>query len=306
MLNRFYIYLLLLCAPLSAHSLQITQPLVDTDWLEEHQNDVVILDIRAKVKNYTKIGHIPNAVLIEWKKLRANKQVGDVLLERLVPNKADFATFMESKGVSNDSAVVITSQGKNSSDVTMATRLYWTMKYFGFDNMAILNGGTDKWVADGFPITKEVTIPKQGSFTIKTERMELLATTSDIEQAIVDQNVQLIDTRSLNFYLGLTIKPYVYKKGHIPTAKNFPHDMITYWKAPAVMMDINEIQTSLDALGIDAQKTSIAYCNSGHLATGAWFILSELLNNKNARLYDGSMHEWTKDPSRQTVMMRME
>ncbi|WP_353570272.1 sulfurtransferase [Candidatus Albibeggiatoa sp. nov. BB20] len=307
MFNRFYIYVFLLCFPFSSHALQISQPLVDTDWLEQHQDEIIILDIRAKVKNYTEIGHIPNAVLIEWKKIRANKQVGNVLLEKLVPNKDDFAAFMESKGVSNDSTVVITSQGKNSSDMTMATRLYWTMKYFGFDNMAILNGGTDKWIADGHSITKELTIPPQkGSFKIEYERTELLATTADIEQAISNQEMQIIDTRSLNFYLGLTIKPYVYKKGHIPTAKNFPHEMITYWKAPAVMMDIQEIQTSLDALGVDAQKPSIAYCNSGHLATGAWFILSELLNNKNARLYDGSMHEWTKDPNRQTVMMKVE
>lgn len=301
-----YLFLSLFSLPLVANALQLEQPLVDVDWLAEHQNQVVILDIRARPKNYLQKGHIPNAVLIEWKKIRANKQVGKVLLEKLVPDKQDFADFMASKGVSNDSTVIITSQGKNSSDVTMATRLYWTLKYFGFDNMAILNGGTEKWKAMGFPLSKEPVIPKHGQFSIMTERTELLATTDDIEHAITDQNIQLIDTRPLNFYLGLTIKPYVYKKGHIPTAKNFPHEMVTYWKAPAVMMDMMEIQNSLDALEIDAQKPSIAYCNSGHLATGAWFILSELLDNKEARLYDGSMHEWTKDPSRQTVMMKME
>ena len=103
-----------------------------------------------------------------------------------------------------------------------------------------------------------------------------------------------MDTRSVSQYWGTFYKKsYVYAPGHIPGAVNFPNELMTKVSKPAKFLDKDAYGKLFSAIGVDAGKQTITYCNSGHLASGGWFIMSEVMGNKKAKLYDGSMHEWT-------------
>ena len=310
--------LLLAITSIPAHAVQVPSPLIDANWLNSHKNEVVILDVRKDTKSFTAkpkksngiagmqgcgakkgtgihvAGHIPGANLVSWKKVRAKRTVDGVDLIKLVPSKNEMESLMQSHGVDNDSAVVITMKGTKSKDVTFATRLYWQMKYWGHDNVTILNGGTAAWAASGYDLSRDKSKPKQGNWKAKGPNKSVIASTNDVEKAVAD-GTQIVDSRTEDFYLGSTYKKkYVYAAGHIPNAKVFPHELIVEGKTAATFLPTQKLVALMKAKGIDPSAPSVTYCDSGHLSTGQWFIMHELLGNKNVKQYDGSMHEWTK------------
>lgn len=305
-----------------AFAVSLPGPIVETDWLEKNKSNVVILDIRKDVKSFTKKpvfkksknpgkmklkkigGHIPGANLVNYKKLRASKKINGLKIIKLILSKSAFEKMMQSAGVNKDSAVVIVSKGKSNKDMTMATRLYWTMKYYGHDNMGVLNGGMAQWIVDKRKVSSKKSKAKKGNWVATAARDNILATSQDVEQGIKDKT-QLVDTRSMSLYLGTwRKKSYVFANGHIPGAKPFPNEMVTTGM-PAKFLTAEIAKSAFSGLGINPDKKSIAYCNSGHLATGSWFLMSEVLGNKNVKMYDGSMHQWTKE-KRPVTKMKME
>jgi len=298
-------------------------PLVDTDWLAKNKSDVVILDVRKDVKSFTakpiwrkdkktgkKIlakvaGHIPGASLVNYKYVRDKITIGGKSVTRMVPPTFAFEKLMQEAGVNNNSAIVIVSKGAGNGDMTMATRVYWQLKYFGHDNMAILNGGMGQWLVDGRKVVSNKAVAKKGNWKSTATRKEILATSEDVAAAVKAKS-QLMDTRAISLYLGTWHKKsYVYAKGHIPGAKSFPNELLTNPTAPAKFVATKQLKSMMEQMGFDTKAKTITYCNSGHLATGTWFVLSELLGNKQSKMYDGSMHQWTLE-KRPTVSMKME
>lgn len=302
--------LLAIVLPQQVFALQVPGPLVETAWLAEHADNVVILDVRSDVKSFTgkpvfakdkksgkqKLkrvgGHIPDAVLVNYKDLRATRVIDGQKVQKMVPEKPVFEKLMQQSGVNKDSAIVVVSEGQNSGDVTSATRLYWQIKYFGHDNVAILNGGTAQWIVDGRKLSATPSKVAKGNWQSSGERAALLATSDDVAHAVQDKQ-QVVDTRSMGQYLGMWKKSYVYDKGHIPGAKVFPDELLSSKSIPSRFLAPEESRQLVKALNIDSGAQTITYCNSGHLASGSWFIMSELLGNKQVKMYDGSMHEWT-------------
>lgn len=300
-------------------AVQVPSPLVKTEWLAQNISNVVVLDVRngsAELAAFTTSGHIPGASLVNWAKVRATRVINGVTLTRMVPTKEDFSALMQASGVNQDSAVVITFKGAISDDVTMGTRLYWTLKYFGHDNVAVLNGGTSKWTKENREISTAPSAPAIGNYTATTERLEILATTDDVINAMkydVNKNkykegkdIQLVDGRELNYYLGTAIKSYVYAGGHIPGSKNFPGSMMIEPDVPVTFVDSDLLLQAIKAMGIDPYGPAVLYCNSGHEVTGLWFFLHEIIGNKEVTLYDGSMHEWTMNSSRPVAYMAVD
>lgn len=298
----------------SASAANLPGPLVSTDWLAKHQKDVLILDIRKDVKSFTSkpvykkdkktkkislakvAGHIPAAVLVDYKHVRADRMVDGKKVQKIIPAKADFEKFMQSVGLNKASAVVIVSKGENNLDVTMATRLYWQLKYFGHDNMALLNGGMAQWLNDKRKVSTTASKPVKGNWVASAERNEILATSQNVAAAVKDKSSQLMDTRPVSQYWGTFYKKsYVYAPGHIQSSVNFPNELMTEVGKPAKFLSKDAYGKLFNAIGVDANKQTITYCNSGHLASGGWFIMSEVMGNKNAKLYDGSMHQWTQE-----------
>jgi len=296
----------------NANAANLPGPVISTDWLSKHQKDVVVLDIRKDVRSFTnkpvykkdkktkKIklvkvgGHIPGATLVNYKKVRTKRMVNGKEVQKIIPEKAKFEAFMQSVGLNQDSAIVIVSKGESNLDMTIATRLYWQLKYFGHDNMAILNGGMAQWLADKRKVSISASKSAKGNWTAVAERKELLATSQNVADAVSNKSSQLMDTRPVSQYWGTFYKKsYVYKAGHIPGAVNFPNELMTKVKKPSKFLAKGDYKNLFSAIGIDPASKTISYCNSGHLASGGWFIMSEIMGNKKSSLYDGSMHQWT-------------
>jgi thiosulfate/3-mercaptopyruvate sulfurtransferase len=289
----------------------IPGPLVETDWLANNLGDVVILDVRKDVASFGRPaklskdkktgklnivavgGHIAGARLIDYKQVRAERKLADNKLVGMLPEPAAFEKLMRTAGVNTDSAVVIISKGMSNDDMTMATRLYWELKYYGHDNMAIVNGGMAQWLLDGRATTLSAATPDAGNWAATARRNEILASSDDVAAALGKSDTQLIDYRPISLYLGTWKKSYVYDTGHIPGAKSFPNELMTSAAVPARFPAAGELHKLYQAMHLDEAAPSISYCNSGHLASGGWFIQHELLGNRNVKLYDGSMNEWT-------------
>lgn len=288
----------------------VPAPLIDATWLKANKNKVVILDIRKDTKSFTKQpvfktnkktkkkklvrvgGHIPGSALVPYKQVRSKQVIDGKKVSKMLPDKKIFEKILQKAGVNKGDAIVIVTKGQNNGDITIATRFYWQMKYYGFTNMAILDGGVADWIVSGNNISSKAKKIKKGNWTSTALQPDVLASSTDVQQAI-NNKAQLIDNRNISQYLGTWKKSYVYAKGHIPTAKNYPTEILTSTKIPAKFLPLKSLKTLNTALGIDSNAPTITYCNSGHLATGSWFVMSELMGNKNVKMYDGSMHQWT-------------
>ncbi len=315
--------LVLLVLSRSVAALDLPGPLVDTDWLAQHFDEVKILDVRDDIESFTRKAvlvrkrftgdlklrrtgaHIPGAVLVDYLNIRTSKEIDGRNVRRMLPEKTEFEALMQSWGVNRDDAIVITSMGSSNGDITLATRLYWQIKYFGHDNIAILDGGVTQWLLEEKSASIETSQLKPGNWLANEERDSLLASSDDVAKAVKELNAQLVDARSLGFYLGAIKQSYVRKKGHIPGAKIFPNELLTSAGADVYFTDPEDIKKMADELGIDTQANIITYCNSGQLASASWFFFSELLGNKNVKLYDGSMHQWALE-KRPVVKIKME
>jgi thiosulfate/3-mercaptopyruvate sulfurtransferase len=299
------IFIVTLLASHKAAAITVPGPLVDTQWLANNLNNVVILDIRYNPNSFRTGGHIPGAVLLRWQKVASKRQVLGIRLTGMLLDKDQFERLMSKKGVTNDSAVVIVNNGNNLGGPVMATRLYWTMKYYGHDNLTILDGGTAKWISEKREVEFRINRPARSEYKVTTERPEILATQAEVSQAIKDNNVQLIDVRRLRHYLGLTYSG-PNRKGHIPTAKHWPisttvntSGIATFHPGPINEQVANQFK-------IDTQKPTIAYCWQGNLASTTWFIMHELLGNDKTRLYDGSITEWAQHRELPFTKMKIE
>ncbi len=325
--------LMLLFLSLSAYATQVSGPLVKTDWVAENIKQIVILDVRGKPLSFEKkaraskaavnpcgvaskkkapvivSGHIPGSSLVLWKDVTEKRKADGTELKALVLSKPAFEKLMQKSGVNNDSAVVITGMGQSPKDVLLATRLYWMMKYYGHDNVAILNGGVKKWITEKRKVEYGKSRPKKGNYKAGEPRAELIASSEDVAAAVKSGDVQLVDARELQDYLGLTYhRKFTVpdRKGHVPGAKMLPATTLVDTKGTAVFHPMDDIKQLSTVLGVDVNKPSITYCWSGGLASLDWYVLHELLGNKQTRLYDGSMHQWTRKKENPMVSMKME
>ncbi len=304
----------------AALAASVPGPLVETQWLANNAAKVFIMDVRANPRSFVEKpvfakdkktgklillqigGHIPNAVFVPFKDARTDRTIDGKKVQKMLPEKAQFEKLMQQAGLNQDDAVVLVTEGEGSGDMTIATRMYWQLKYFGHDKVAILNGGMAQWLNEGRNVSVDASKKAAGNWTAKAERRELLATSEDVATAVKDKSAQLVDNREIGQYLGTSKRSYVYAKGHIPGAKMFPHELLVQEDGAAKFHSVKELKDLVKALEVDAGKPAITYCNSGHLASGGWFVLSELMGNKNVKLYDGSMHEWTLEKRPVTTM----
>lgn len=285
-----------------AYAIDVPGPLVDPQWVNQHKSEVVILELTKKSDK----ANIPGAIAFDSKKMRVKRMEEGVKGKGLVPTKEQFEALVRAAGVNNGDAVVIVDAGKGASDASNAARLYWQFKYFGYDNVTILNGGEKAWQTAKLPYNKKAVkavADHKGNWTAGKIRRELIATTADVEAAVKNGGAQILDNRDLGQYLGTWHKSYVFAPGHIPGAKLFA--MTTFTKGESsTFFDAATYKNVGKAMGFDVTKPAITYCNSGHLSAGGWFILHEILGNKDAKVYDGSMNIWTlkKKPTETFVL----
>ncbi len=275
-------------------------PLVTPAWLEAHRGEVVVLDVRDDPAGFTAEsgGHIPGALMIEFARMRTDRVIDGRRISGMLPDAVRFEALMRAAGVPAGKPIVITTQATAPEDLDMAARAYWSIKYYGDDALAILDGGMARWLEEGRAVESGAPpggrVPA-GDWHAGAPRTALLADSAQVAMA-ADNGVQLIDARPAAFYYGLQRKPAVAEAGHIGKAIDFPAELHARPVGSSQrFLSAAEYRYLFRSLGVQPEKPLIAYCNTGHLAAGAWFITSELLGNHAAALYDGSMLRWSAE-----------
>jgi thiosulfate/3-mercaptopyruvate sulfurtransferase len=264
-------------------------PIVNTDWLESNLKNprVIILDVR-KVEDY-KTGHIPGAVNVFFGSWVVAKEG----LRNEVPPTDDLFDTIGSAGIGPDSIVVVVSKVDAMGDRTDGTRVAWTLKHAGVENVALLDGGYNKWVNDKKPLSTDIVKPKSATYKGKIGEPRFVNKAyvlSRLGKALI------IDVREPDFYLGKTKLDFVPKAGHVAGAVNLPtlqafNQEGTYKERAALEAIVTAV------VGKDTSREIITVCDSGKVASVWAFVLSEVMGFKNVKDYDGSMEDWSKDPA---------
>lgn len=272
------------------------EPLVTVDWLRANlgKPGVAIVDFQP-LADYLR-AHIPGAVNSNyardgWREERASDKVPDML-----PQKFDkLAAHIGSLGIDNDTHVILVPQGMNSTDVGVATRVYWTFKVLGHDKVSILDGGMAAWTkeqdkAKANPVQAGATKVDAKIFKVNF-RPEMIATLDEVKKARA-AGVTLVDNRPEDNFVGINRHPRATDPGTIAGAKNLPNAWLTV-NGGGEFRKRSQLEQLYRVAGVPTSGAQINFCNTGHWASVGWFVSSELLGNKQAKLYDGSMVEWT-------------
>lgn len=265
--------------------------LVSPDWLNDHKDDpeLVIVDCPWEYYSYTR-AHIPRAVCRPGHSyIKALNEDGSQTVH--VATESEFQKLLSDLGIGADSTVV----AYDDWGSIFATRLWWVLKYYGFDNVKVLNGGWQNWVASEMPISVVATEPKEITTPIKLEtNSDVLITRDELLEKHTDSNFQVLDVRSVDEYEGRAAHGNN-RVGHVPGAVNLEWCQLLENSYDAEGVRIfkpgDEIQSLLDGAGVDCSKNVVTHCQAAVRATFTAFAL-ELIGHSPARLYDGSMAEW--------------
>jgi thiosulfate/3-mercaptopyruvate sulfurtransferase len=272
-------------------------PLVSTNWLVSHGAEprLVILDVRSDELYAT--GHIPGAVSSpssNW------VVMGDLLLE--LPELEDLFAAIGSAGITKRSRVVVVGSADTPFALADTTRVVITLLYGGIRSVAVLDGGHDKWVREGKPLSTEPAQPKTVVYSSSVNQ-HLFIVKEQVE-ARIGKSI-LIDARTPDVFFGVTQEPWTVKAGHIPTAICLPAPWM--WNEDGTYKDTTTLKAM--ALGITGQPAYpdgeiIVYCGVGGYGATLLFVLHEILGYRHVKLYDGSAQEWTSDPELPVVQYR--
>jgi len=278
-------------SPMATHPAEYAHPeaLVETDWLEQHLNDdgIRIVESNEDVLLYD-TGHIPGAVHIDW---RADLQ-DHVIRDYISPEK--FAELCSRNGITPDTTCIFYGDKAN----WWACYALWAFRLFGHEKVKILNGGRDKWKAEGRPMTREVPKYEKTNYSVPKKRFDKeIRAFFDEALAQSKSGKPLIDVRSPGEYKGeITHMPEypqegVLRGGHIPGAKSMPWKTAT--NDDATFKSASELaKIYFDQCGAGPEKDTIVYCRIGERSSHTWFVLTYLLGLNNVRNYDGSWTEW--------------
>jgi thiosulfate/3-mercaptopyruvate sulfurtransferase len=260
--------------------------LVETQWVEDHLDDdsVRIVEVDENPALYAE-AHIPGAIGFDWKTDLQDQVKRDFL------GPKDFGDLMGSRGISNQHTVVLYGDRNN----WFAAYTYWYFKYYGHDNVKLVNGPREKWISEGRPTSTDVPSHEPQTFSAQEGDPAIRAQRDEVLGAL-DSSTRLVDVRSPQEFSGELIAMAGYEQegaqraGHIPGAASVP------W-AQAVQEDgtfksadeLRELYMSKEVLNGDS---IIAYCRIGERSAHTWFVLHELLGHGDVKNYDGSWTEW--------------
>ena len=277
------------------------EPLISVDWLKSNLSNekLIILDIRNKIdggsKDAFEVSHIPTAVYSNYLEDGWRTTV-DGIVGKLPPLK-DLEILIGGLGINNDSHVIVVPGGVSSTDFGSASRVYWTFKVLGHNNVSILDGGYAAWIGQ-LPTQIETGTVNPTTAIFKADfQSKHLATTEDVVNALANNSSVLVDARPEEQFLGKSKSGKALAAGTIPGSFNLQQQTLVEDNT-SFFKDAITVAQLVKEVGIESTEGEIAFCNTGHWATVAWFALSEVLGYDNVKNYDGSMVEWTADPAR--------
>ncbi len=276
--------------------------LVETSWLAEHLHEqhLRVVDMRGYVRTVESDGvqeasyvgareeyekaHIPGAVYIDW---TSDIVDPDDPIEAQVAPAERFAEAMGRLGI-GDQQLVVAYDAHPASQ--FATRLWWALKYYGHEQVVVLNGGFPKWRRENLPLTDAIPVYAPATFT-PVVRPELRATAEDVLALLGRGDVALVDARDKGQYTGAIVRRPG-RSGHIPGALNIPREELID-AATGTFRGNEELAQVFSAAHVSPQQHIVAYCNGGVAATTVLFSLA-MLGYPSLTNYDGSWNEWGK------------
>jgi thiosulfate/3-mercaptopyruvate sulfurtransferase len=263
--------------------------LVSTDWVAAHLADpsVRLVESNEDLLLY-ETGHIPGAVKIDW-----TNDLNDPVVRDYV-SRDGFERLLRSKGISQDTTIVFYGDKNN----WWATYAFWVFRLFGLTRLRLMDGGRQRWAAEGRPLVTDAVQYPVGDITVPTRDDRQLRAFRDEVLAHVRAGGRLVDVRSPEEYRGEKLHMPEYPQegamrgGHIPGAKSIP------W-ARAVNPDSHTFRPAQELRmlyvaenGLDPKRETIVYCRIGERSSHSWFVLTYLLGFEQVRNYDGSWTEW--------------
>jgi thiosulfate/3-mercaptopyruvate sulfurtransferase len=265
------------------------ESIVDTQWVSENLNNpnVCIIESNEDVLLYD-TGHIPNAVHIDWRRDLQSDPVRDYI------SPVEFSQLCQKHGITEDTLCVFYGDKSN----WWACYAFWTFSLFGHKNLAMMDGGRNKWISEGRELSRSITACEASQYPVPKQRDDS-TDRAFYESTLAHANVHkpLVDVRSPGEFIGeVTHMPDypqegVLRGGHIPGAKSCP------WARAAnddgTFKTTDELKAIYhEELGLKKDEETIVYCRIGERSSHTWFVLKYLLGHTNVRNYDGSWTEW--------------
>ena len=267
--------------------------LVSTEWLagELGANDLRVVDAtyfaldpaRDAQAEY-EAGHIPGAVHLDL----ANLKDENSTLPAMLPPAEKFASRMQSLGLGDGSRIVL----YDNSPHRTAARAWYMFRMFGANEVAILDGGLPKWIAEGRPLETGKVSLRHRHFTVWRDP----AAVRDLEQMkanVASGAEEVVDARSAARFTGEEVDPRGLARGHIPGSKNLPYDRLL--NTDGTFKSKDEIRAAFAEAGVDPAKPLVTTCGSGVTAAVVAFAAA-LIGREDIALYDASWSEWGLRP----------
>ncbi len=274
---------------------------VSTDWLARHINDegLMLLDVQPNVHDYI-MGHLPGAVYLNEGLLRS---AWNHLPAMYIPPEA-LKPILDRAGIDpNRPVVVYSASGKYSKcasglgDGLEQTMMAYSLIRFGHNKVYILNGGLEKWKAEGHELTKAFPRCNQSDFDIHIRR-DYFVDYEEFKRLHGRENVMVFDARPFESYKegGLWMK-----NGHIPGALSLPWRTLMTKENPKLMKNDEELSQLISKFNITPDKTLIIYCGTGREATNEFLFFKFYLGHEKVKIYEGSFTEWSAHSENPTV-----
>ena len=264
--------------------------LVSTGWLAEHLGapDLKLADAtwylptleRDARAEYAR-AHIAGAVYFDIDDV-ADEQSP---LPHMLPSAAKFSSRMRRLGLGDGTRIVVYDNNRYSA----SARAWWMLRLFGHPEVAVLDGGLAKWLAEGRPVDDRPVVPREAHFTARQNHL-LVRDLEQIRANLVARREQVIDARSSGRFAGTEPEPRAgLRGGHIPHSLNLPHlDLIA---GDGTLLPAEQLRRRFAALGLDQRRPLVATCGSGVTACTVALALHQL-GAADVAVYDGSWSEW--------------
>ncbi len=280
-------YLLCLCAfasfAMRATSGVLPSRVVDTEWLDAHADEVVVIDIRDAITAYWE-SHIPGAVYLNAEALRLTEGGTPVML---APAEM-IAAKLGALGIAADTPVVVYTETGDYK----APYLVWILDYLGHEASAALEGGFGKWQGEGRFVTQQYPDVESREYALPAARNEdARCSLEDVEAMVASGEYAMIDVRSPALFTGE--RGFWKRNGHIPGFKGH------FWgddlNADGTWKPVDELREAYAKLGVAGDTPVVVMCGQGLMSAHAYFTLKYILGVPNVTNYDGGFHEWSHE-----------
>jgi thiosulfate/3-mercaptopyruvate sulfurtransferase len=265
------------------------QVLVDTETVSKNlgNNSLKIVEVDYDPENAYRAGHLQGASLIWWK-----RDINDPITRDII-SKSQFEDLLSRNGITTRSEVILYGDFNN----WFAAFVFWIFKYYGHENIKIMNGGRKKWEIENRSYTKDELQIQKTNYVAQPPNEGLRAYLFDVRRALDKKDTVLVDVRSPKEFSGEITAPAEYpmehaqRGGHIPNANNIPWASAVN-DTDGTFKSVEELKKIYETKGVTPDKDVICYCRIGERSSHTWFVLKYLLGYPQVRNYDGSWTEW--------------